>query len=211
MNFHSSFEEQSKTSSGAGGARSNTGPARYNLPEDFAERASKGASNPELKRYYGVGDQTIARWRKEANTPATSGRAYSIARSKLPAPPDFKDFASRMTNRQLSERFKATEKTISRWRAETGCTASIKQWNSAQLPKQFVPPIAVGIASEACQFLRPHYRPVYDRGVVDGKQYKGQYVVGRQVLNEHELVELARSRGFKSGSEALRDLFSKYD
>ena len=114
----------------------------------------------------------------------------------LICPPDFADHATSKTNRQLAEKYGVGEKTVTRWRKETGCTAAIRPFASAALPKQLVPSISPGLASEAAQFLRKTHRPVYHR-IIEGKEYKGQYVVGTQVLNEEEIVSLAEEKGFR--------------
>jgi len=114
----------------------------------------------------------------------------------LTCPPDFKDHASSKTNRQLAEKYGVGEKTITRWRKETGCTATIRPFTSAALPKQHVPSISPGIASEAAQFLRKTHRPVYHR-IIEGKEFRGQYVVGTQVLSEEEVIALAEEKGFQ--------------
>jgi hypothetical protein len=115
----------------------------------------------------------------------------------LTCPPDFTDHAPVKTNRQLAEKYGVGEKTITRWRKETGCTASIRPFASAALPKQHVPSISPGLASEAAQFLRKTHRPVYHR-VIEGKEFRGQYVVGTQVLSEQEVVSLAEDKGFQA-------------
>ena len=117
--------------------------------------------------------------------------------SALPAPPDFADHAPLKTNRQLADKYGVGEKTITRWRKETGCTASIRPFATAALPKQHVPALSPGVASEAAQFLRKTHRPVYHR-IIEGKEFRGQYVVGTQVLNEQELISLAEEKGFES-------------
>jgi hypothetical protein len=114
----------------------------------------------------------------------------------LTCPPDFTDHAPIKTNRQLAEKYGVGEKTITRWRKETGCTASIRPFATAALPKQHVPSLSPGLASEAAQFLRKTHRPVYHR-IIEGKEFRGQYVVGTQVLSEAELVELAEVKGFR--------------
>ena len=113
----------------------------------------------------------------------------------LTVPSDFTDHAPVKTNRQLAEKYGVGEKTITRWRKETGCTASIRPFASAALPKQHVPSISPGLASEAAQFLRKTHRPVYHR-IIEGKEFKGQYVVGTQVLTEDEIIALAEEKGF---------------
>jgi len=115
----------------------------------------------------------------------------------LQAPPDFADHAPVKTNRQLAEKYGVGEKTITRWRKETGCTATIRPFATAALPKQHVPAISPGLASEAAQHLRKTHRPVYHR-IIEGKEYRGQYVVGTQVLTEEELVSLAEEKGFQA-------------
>jgi hypothetical protein len=115
----------------------------------------------------------------------------------LQAPPDFADHAPLKTNRQLADKYGVGEKTITRWRKETGCTATIRPFATAALPKQHVPAISPGIASEAAQFLRKTHRPVYHR-IIEGKEFRGQYVVGTQVLNEDDLVALAEEKGFQA-------------
>lgn len=114
----------------------------------------------------------------------------------LTCPPDFTDHATRKTNRQLAEKYGVGEKTITRWRRETGCTASIKPFATAALPKQHVPAISPGLASEAAQFLRKTHRPVYHR-IIEGKEFRGQYVVGTQILSEDDVVALAEEKGFR--------------
>ena len=115
----------------------------------------------------------------------------------LQAPPDFADHAPVKTNRQLAEKYGVGEKTITRWRKETGCTATIRPFATAALPKQHVPAISPGLASEAAQHLRKTHRPVYHR-IIEGKEFRGQYVVGTQVLSEEELVALAEEKGFSA-------------
>jgi hypothetical protein len=115
----------------------------------------------------------------------------------LVCPPDFRDHAPVKTNRQLAEKYGVGEKTITRWRKETGCTATIRPFASAALPKQHVPSISPGLASEAAQFLRKTHRPVYHR-LIEGAQFKGQYVVGTQVLTDQEVVSLAEAKGFRA-------------
>jgi hypothetical protein len=117
----------------------------------------------------------------------------------LTCPPDFTDHAPIKTNRQLAEKYGVGEKTITRWRKETGCTASIRPFATAALPKQHVPSLSPGLASEAAQFLRKTHRPVYHR-IIEGKEFRGQYVVGTQVLSEQQLVQLAEEKGFRSYS-----------
>jgi hypothetical protein len=113
----------------------------------------------------------------------------------LTVPSDFTDHAPVKTNRQLAEKYGVGEKTITRWRKETGCTASIRPFASAALPKQHVPSISPGLASEAAQFLRKTHRPVYHR-IIEGKEFKGQYVVGTQVMSEDDIIALAEEKGF---------------
>ena len=113
----------------------------------------------------------------------------------LTCPSDFRDHAPVKTNRQLAEKYGVGEKTITRWRKETGCTAAIRPFAVAALPKQQVPSISPGLASEAAQFLRKTHRPVYHR-IIEGKEYRGQYVVGTQVLTEEGIVSLAEEKGF---------------
>lgn len=117
----------------------------------------------------------------------------------LTCPTDFTDHAPIKTNRQLAEKYGVGEKTITRWRKETGCTAAIRPFATAALPKQLVPSISPGQASEAAQFLRKTHRPVYHR-IIEGKEFRGQYVVGTQVLNEAEVIALAEDKGFEAYS-----------
>jgi len=117
----------------------------------------------------------------------------------LTCPTDFTDHAPIKTNRQLAEKYGVGEKTITRWRKETGCTAAIRPFATAALPKQLVPAISPGQASEAAQFLRKTHRPVYHR-IIEGKEYRGQYVVGTQVLSEEQVIALAEDKGFEAYS-----------
>ena len=117
----------------------------------------------------------------------------------LTCPTDFTDHAPIKTNRQLAEKYGVGEKTITRWRKETGCTAAIRPFATAALPKQLVPSISPGQASEAAQFLRKTHRPVYHR-IIEGKEYRGQYVVGTQVLSEEQVIALAEDKGFEAYS-----------
>ena len=117
----------------------------------------------------------------------------------LICPPDFTDHAPSKTNRQLAEKYGVGEKTITRWRKETGCTAAIRPFASAALPKQLVPSISPGLASEAAQFLRKTHRPVYHR-IIEGREFRGQYVVGTQVLTEAQVIALAEETGFSAYS-----------
>jgi hypothetical protein len=115
----------------------------------------------------------------------------------LQCPSDFRDHASSKTNRQLAEKYGVGEKTITRWRKETGCTATIRPFATAALPKQHVPAISPGVASEAAQFLRKTHRPVYHR-IIEGKEFRGQYVVGTQVMTENEVISYAEEKGFQA-------------
>jgi hypothetical protein len=115
----------------------------------------------------------------------------------LQCPSDFRDHASSKTNRQLAEKYGVGEKTITRWRKETGCTATIRPFATAALPKQHVPAISPGVASEAAQFLRKTHRPVYHR-IIEGKEFRGQYVVGTQVMSEKEVISYAEEKGFQA-------------
>ena len=117
----------------------------------------------------------------------------------LTCPPDFTDHAPSKTNRQLAEKYGVGEKTVTRWRKETGCTAAIRPFASAALPKQLVPSISPGLASEAAQFLRKTHRPVYHR-IIEGREFRGQYVVGTQVLTESQVIALAEEKGFSAYS-----------
>jgi hypothetical protein len=58
-----------------------------------------------------------------------------------------------------------------------------------------VPSISPGLASEAAQYLRKTHRPVYHR-LIEGKEFRGQYVVGNLVLSEAEVLALAAEKGF---------------
>jgi hypothetical protein len=115
----------------------------------------------------------------------------------LVCPSDFTDHAPSKTNRQLAEKYGVGEKTVTRWRKETGCTATIRPFATAALPKQLVPSISPGLASEAAQFLRKTHRPVYHR-IIEGKEFRGQYVVGTQVMTEDQVVSLAEEKGFQA-------------
>jgi hypothetical protein len=115
----------------------------------------------------------------------------------LTCPRDFADHAPVKTNRQLAEKYNVGEKTITRWRKETGCTATIRPFATAALPKQHVPAISPGLASEAAQFLRKTHRPVYHR-IIEGREFRGQYVVGTQLLSEQEVIALAEEKGFQA-------------
>ncbi len=112
-------------------------------------------------------------------------------------PPDFQDHAPTQTNRHLADRYGVGEKMITRWRKETGSTAAIRPFTSSVLPKPQVPAMASGAISEAAQFLRKTYRPVYNRAI-EGKEFRGQYVVGTQILSETELVALAEEKGLRA-------------
>lgn len=91
---------------------------------------------------------------------------------------------------------------ITRWRKETGTTAAIRPFTSSALPKPQVPSMASGAVAEAAQFLRKTYRPVYNRAI-EGKEYRGQYVVGTQVLSEAEVISLAEEKGLLEFNRAF--------
>ena len=112
-------------------------------------------------------------------------------------PADFSVQARIKTNRQLAEGYGVGEKTITRWRKETGSTAANRPFVGSALPKPQVPTVTSGAVSEAAQFLRKTYRPVYHR-LIEGKEFKGQYVVGTQVLTEDQLVALADEKGLRA-------------
>ncbi|HEY7811539.1 MAG TPA: hypothetical protein VIA98_14320 [Allosphingosinicella sp.] len=112
-------------------------------------------------------------------------------------PADFSVQARIKTNRQLADGYGVGEKTITRWRKETGCTAANRPFVGSALPKPQVPTVTSGAVSEAAQFLRKTYRPVYHR-LIEGKEFKGQYVVGTQVLTEDQVVALAEEKGLRA-------------
>jgi hypothetical protein len=112
-------------------------------------------------------------------------------------PPDFADHARTKTNRQLAEKYGVGEKVVTRWRKESGCSAAIRPFVSAALPTPQVPGISPGAVSTAAQFLRKTYRPVYHRAI-ESPEFRGQYVVGTQVLSEDELVRLAEEKGLRA-------------
>jgi hypothetical protein len=124
-------------------------------------------------------------------------KIWSKPKIMLQCPSDFRDHASSKTNRQLAEKYGVGEKTITRWRKETGCTATIRPFATAALPKQHVPAISPGAASEAAQFLRKTHRPVYHR-IIEGKEFRGQYVVGTQIMSEDEVIAYAEEKGFQA-------------
>jgi uncharacterized protein YjcR len=114
----------------------------------------------------------------------------------LTVPADFADHARQLTNRELAEKYGVGEKTVTRWRKETGSSAPVRPATGSHLPKPFVPSISAGLAAEAAQHLRKTHRPVYHR-VIEGSEFRGQYVVGTQVLTEQELVTFALEKGFR--------------
>ena len=114
----------------------------------------------------------------------------------LAYPADFADHARQQTNRQLAEKYGVGEKVVTRWRKETGISAAVRPGNSAHLPKPYVPSVSPGLAAEAAQHMRKTHRPVYHR-VIEGAEFRGQYVVGTQVLTEDELVSFALEKGFR--------------
>jgi hypothetical protein len=121
-----------------------------------------------------------------------------------PCPPDFRDHAPSKTNRQLAEKYGVGDRIIARWRKETGCISPVQSFVKAALPKQHVPSVSPGIASAAAQHLRTTYRPVYNR-IIEGKEFKGQYVVGNLILSEAEVIALAEEKGFR-GYNRLYDM-----
>jgi hypothetical protein len=112
-------------------------------------------------------------------------------------PTDFADQTKHKTNRQLAEKYGVGEKIVTRWRKEAGCRAATGHFATAALPKHYVPSISAGLASEAAQHLRKTHRPVYHR-VIEGREYRGQYVVGTEILSEDELLSLALEKGFSA-------------
>ena len=112
-------------------------------------------------------------------------------------PTDFAEHARSKTNRQLAEKYGVGEKTVTRWRKETGCTAAVRPFVGATLPKPQVPTVSSGAVSEAAQFLRKTYRPVYHR-LIEGREFRGQYVVGTQILDEAQVVALADEKGLRA-------------
>ena len=111
-------------------------------------------------------------------------------------PADFADHARRQTNRELAQRYGVGEKIVTRWRKETGFPAAARPAAGSHLPKPYVPSVSPGLAAEAAQHMRKTHRPVYHR-VIEGREFRGQYVVGTQVLSEQELVTFALERGFR--------------
>lgn len=112
-------------------------------------------------------------------------------------PADFAESTKLKTNRQLAEKYGVGDKVVTRWRKESGCTGSLRCFASAALPKPHVPAISAGLAGEAAQHLRKTHRPVYHR-IIEGRELRGQYVVGRQILSEQELLALALEKGFRA-------------
>lgn len=75
------------------------------------------------------------------------------------------------------------------------------KWDNAVTFPQ-VPSVSAGLVSEAAQHLRRTHRPVYHR-IIEGQQFRGQYVVGTQVLNAQELIALAEEKGFDACNRLL--------
>ncbi|HEX8643192.1 MAG TPA: hypothetical protein VF702_04680 [Allosphingosinicella sp.] len=115
----------------------------------------------------------------------------------FPCPADFAEQTKHMTNRQLAEKYGVGEKVVTRWRKEAGCTAAVRPFAVAALPTPHIPSISAGRASEAAQHLRKTHRPVYHR-LIEGSEFRGQYVVGTQILSEQELLALALEKGFRA-------------
>jgi hypothetical protein len=111
-------------------------------------------------------------------------------------PADFADNARQQTNRQLAQKYGVGEKVVTRWRKETGSSAAVRPVTGSQLPKPFVPAVSPGLAAEAAQHMRKTHRPVYHR-VIEGAEFRGQYVVGTQILSDEELVTMAFEKGFR--------------
>lgn len=112
----------------------------------------------------------------------------------LTFPADFADHARQQTNRQLAEKYGVGEKIVTRWRKETGSSATVRPVTSSHLPKPYVPSVSPGLAAEAAQHMRKTHRPVCHR-IVEGAEFRGQYVVGTPILSEDELVTFALEKG----------------
>jgi hypothetical protein len=114
----------------------------------------------------------------------------------LTFPADFADHARQQTNRQLAEKYGVGEKVVTRWRKETGIAPAVRPITGVHLPKPYVPSVSPGLAAEAAQYMRKTHRPVYHR-IIEGAEFRGQYVVGTQILTEDELVAFALEKGFR--------------
>lgn len=167
-------------------------------PKDFSEVAGT-MPDTKLAIHYGVGRKVVFRWRK------LTGALQTATPVVRPVPDDFKSTAARMSNRELAHHYQCGVKTVARWRKETGLNNPFTAFRVAPLPATTVPSIQGGDAGDAAQWLRPTHRPVYHR-IIDGKQFKGQYVVGRRVMSETELLEYARSRGWRPYAAILASL-----
>lgn len=163
------------------------------VPDDFKENAR--LSNAELKSRYGVGDKTLAKWRKKLGIvvkPASNA-------GPAPAPSDFRDTALGKGNEWLMDHYGVGKNTITRWRQEAGAppTARVNWGQRTHNLPRFQ---ARSTADLACSFLQKRFRPVYDRKVED-KKLAGRWVVGRQEMSRDEMIEFAIEKGFEIDPE----------
>ena len=157
------------------------------VPDDFEQNARK--SNADLKRHYGVGDKTLAKWRKAI------GVVVKKVEGPTPPPADFRDTALGKTNEWLAEHYAVGKRTITRWRVEAGAPPTARA-NWGQRSHNFNNQFSVrSTADMACRFLQKTYRPVYNRKVED-KKLDGQWVVGRQKMTQQEMIDFAIEKGF---------------
>ncbi len=169
------------------------------IPEDFAKWAAL-ESDAQLGERYNLKRGVIVRLRKRIAVKSPFQK-----RPPIVIPEDFETMAPTMTAADLARHYDVSGKTIQRFLIQKGISA--KRYigtppgsKAAGSPYQrMTTAIAPGIVPAAIRHLQPIFRPVYHR-IVEDKKLKGQYVVGRRVLNEEEMIALAVEKGFRSGA-----------
>lgn len=178
---------------------------RRKLPDDFAARAV-AMSDQDLRRHYVAGQSTIKRWRIESG--ATENLFKRLPNVQMPA--DFAEIANGMTVGQAADHFRRPRDTIRRWFGYAGIAPRPARFVATQKVNHVE--LDASVAGQAAQHLRRFYGSVHradlriresgratwgsERGLPDGG--RGLYFVsGLGVMPDHEMVGLARDRGFK--------------
>jgi predicted nucleic acid-binding Zn finger protein len=170
------------------------------IPDDFHIIAAT-RTNAEVRAYYGgIGNNTLARWRKATNTPAPKERPSRM----IPVPEGFAEIAPQITLKEARLRFGRCADTIRGWCAATGVSLrKASLFNTNRSARQFQPGAPAIVRDDsrpgrAADYLRRFGEVI--RCDANGKpQPKGKFWRrgGRFVLTDEEIIQRAIRNGWR--------------
>lgn len=171
------------------------------IPADFAEKA-RTLSIRKLAELYSTSETTVCKWRKAHGIGGgPSSIANAIAARLIPVPVDFADRAPGQSTNALCRIYGRTEKTVKRWRRETGivAVAYVQPVKSrVVLPGRSLnrAPQLTGREQEAAQHLR-RWAAVYRCAETGRAEANGtHWRIGNAIVSPSELIERAERRGW---------------